>query len=229
MKIYPYICLSPSPKQWCPDLYQELGIGKVFWVLYFLWFTTNRPDHPSGVLLALIRLGAIGALHFLACKFFRENLEPPLAEIRIRLMKRKCAPGEFLSGFDSEAERQLYLAFAALRLPVRSQEVVRNRFGHGSEYRTDFSFHDVSCGLRVDIEVDGKFKQQDDDIQRRMAERDNWFVSKGWHVLRFHAGDCYRNPMSCAAAAAEYIRAAAEAHRQYIRSWAGAVIVGGNW
>ena len=43
-------------------------------------------------------------------------------------------------------------------------------FDRGYEYRTDFAFYDTSCGLRIDIEVDGAFKEHDDDIQKKCAD-----------------------------------------------------------
>ena len=28
-------------------------------------------------------------------------------------------------------------------------------------------------------------------MQKRLRDRNDWFLSKGWHVLRFHASQCH--------------------------------------
>jgi very-short-patch-repair endonuclease len=116
-----------------------------------------------------------------------------------------CTPQTPAGGFESEPERRLAAALRRAGVAVHPQQTVTNRFRPGFEYRADLAYYDQGRELKVDIEVDGAFKADDPARQRRMARRDDWFRSHGWHVLRFRAGDCYTHPDRCARFVKEYV------------------------
>lgn len=118
-----------------------------------------------------------------------------------------CAPQWPARDLESLAERRLAEALGRADVRVHPQQQFRNRYGPGFEYCADFAYYDAAGGIQIDIEVDGAFKDNDLARQGRMVRRDAWFTSRGWHVLRFHAADCYSDPDACAASIQRYAAA----------------------
>jgi very-short-patch-repair endonuclease len=214
----PYRSLAPVADSWCPTAYRALRITKLFGAFYALAAVAYFIFPPflygeewkSGFALVACAL----LLHGVSYLVLSRNSLRPIRVLRLWAMRRACTPMKAANSAESEAETRLAAAFEAVGLTIHAQQRVKNQYGRGFEYRTDFAYLDPACGLRIDIEVDGRFKEEDDDIQRRMANRDRWFTETGWHVLRFYAGDCYRRPGSCVAAVRAYIGAATESHRR---------------
>jgi alkanesulfonate monooxygenase SsuD/methylene tetrahydromethanopterin reductase-like flavin-dependent oxidoreductase (luciferase family) len=61
-------------------------------------------------------------------------------------------------------------------------------------YRTDISLASLRHGLRIDVEVDGEFKNNDAEIRKKIEKRNQWFLGNGWHVLRIHSQMCVVSP-----------------------------------
>jgi very-short-patch-repair endonuclease len=59
-------------------------------------------------------------------------------------------------------------------------------------YLYDFGFPE----LKLDVEIDGNTHTLDK-VKKIDIERDEWAISKGWHILRFTASKCTKNLPAC--------------------------------
>ncbi len=220
--VRPYRNLAPDLDAWLPTAFTALQLARVFRFAYYcailMLLLINWLWWAWIVLVSLVVVNI--SLYLLL-----NNLSAYwLKKARLQSMRAACTPQRATTDHESQAERQLALAFKDASTPIYHQQIVPNQFSSGYEYRTDFAFYDASCGLRIDIEVDGTFKQHEDDIQEKMSRRDDWFISQGWHVLRFHDRDCYHASAACVVAIEQYIEDAARKHRSILRQ-----ILGPDW
>ncbi len=218
----PYRCLAPARNTWIPTAFFALRLPWLFLTAYIviaglLWFS-------RGEIWIWVGLVVTATLHIVLYYVVNRLPFTSLKRLRLRAMRAACIPQQPAGGYGSQAEWHVGLAFEQANVQVYQQQKVDNLYSSGYEYITDFAYFDPSCGLRIDIEVDGSFKQHNADIQQKMATRDDWFVSTGWHVLRFHALDCYHRPQMCVAAVQQYIAETVQEHHATLQH-----VIGKNW
>jgi very-short-patch-repair endonuclease len=211
--IKPYYTRAPKINAWLPTAFAVLDLSTVF---RFAYYCTIFIYLTYWVWWAWILLASLIAVNIFLWLLLNDLSSSWLKKARLRSMRGACTPRQAAKGYDSEAEGRLARAFQDANIPVYHQQIVPRQFGFRYPYRTDLAFYDPSCGLRIDIEVDGEFKQNDYEEQQRMSTRDTWFISKGWHVLRFHAHDCYHASAACAAAVKQYTANATREHRSVL-------------
>jgi very-short-patch-repair endonuclease len=225
----PYLVRSPGPHEWLPKLGDPPGIRVVsnaklvLASILLISFLALPIAFFSGVGAFLLTL-AVTVLSGGLLVMIQPTVELLLEvfgitlkiEARMRRVRRRCTPSDPAGPCDSPADELLAEAFACAGILVHPQQVVHNKYEAGYEYKTDFAYYEPLCGLRVDIEVDGAFKEQDLDLQARMSERDERFVSLGWHVLRFHAKDCFSDAPGCAASTQLLIRQWSRQHASHL-------------
>jgi very-short-patch-repair endonuclease len=131
-----------------------------------------------------------------------------------QVMAQACTPRPPARSFESESEQRLYSALERAHLSVHRQQMVPSGYGRGYEYCADIAYYDPSCGLRIDIEVDGSFKDANPELQGKMARRDQRFTGLGWHVLRFHAVDAYNDAAACVRFVQNYVDEAMLNHKR---------------
>ena len=82
-----------------------------------------------------------------------------------QVMAQACTPRPPARSFESESEQRLYSALERAHLSVHRQQMVPSGYGRGYEYCADIAYYDPWCGLRIDIEVDGSFKDANPELQ----------------------------------------------------------------
>jgi very-short-patch-repair endonuclease len=205
----PYRSIAPREASWIPSAYETLGVWQRFVKIHALlvvivigaFFLEYREIAWPGA----VALGISVASHAAFALFLIAAQDSIFMQARLRRMRAGCYSPTRRRECDSEAERRLEAALRATGISVAAQYYFKNRYERAYWYRADFAFLDNTSGLRLDIEVDGEFKDNDPGLQSKMAKRDRWFTSHGWHVLRFHANDCYEDPYGCAGAVKKYI------------------------
>lgn len=96
---------------------------------------------------------------------------------------------------ESPAERRLALAMAYWGVFPDAQVTVGN-------YRADFAF----ASRKIAIEVDGNEHHSSQEDRARDAQRDRFFISLGWKVVRFTGLEVWHHPNECADTVCSIVR-----------------------
>lgn len=220
----PYLTRVPHPQTWCPPVPEGLNLNRIFLTLEALCglaiCLTCFNRFAVLFMLIIIALHAIAQGVAIWCTTNAPPVDP--ASLEIRQMERIHALAcrfTFLGYHDSESELRLANALRVAGVVFYAQLVVPNRYGVGYEYLADLAYVEPELGLKIAIEVDGDFKEDDPLLQEKMLRRDDWFLRCGWHVLRFRSWDCFLRSAECAGFVNSYIAEARLEHSRYVRSF----------
>ena len=185
-----YYCQSPQPDNWIPSLWNADSFlnGLFFFGHAACFISCWIPSIKSNMIVVW---PTIFILHVLYVLYFLV-LETLCPSLRIKKMIKNSQPTCPACEPDSNAERNILEALSAQGFEHSFQQKQSSNSDSKYCYRTDISVIRPLYGLRIDVEIDGDFKRDDSDMQAKIDRRNTWFISNGWHVVRFYASDCYR-------------------------------------
>jgi very-short-patch-repair endonuclease len=132
--------------------------------------------------------------HLAAYVLIKLIIEPNRPDITLTAMVNRATLGRSSGPPESEPERLLVQALNRRGCSFVCQETLLNSDDPKYRYRTDISLASLRHGLRIDVEVDGEFKNNDAEIRKKIEKRNQWFLGNGWHVLRIHSQMCVVSP-----------------------------------